>query len=246
VNDLWYNFQKPYFQDKRARQALLYAIDRASIIKSLYKDTAVITNTVLPNPRWATASGLNAFPYDPDKAKQLLKDAGWDQSRTLELLFYYPDKLTTDALTAMQQYWAAVGVKVTPRLVDSPTLVKLTYQEGNFDFFYGGSAGGPEPDILSPYFLCDNVFPKGSNAGRYCNPELDKLLDAGRVTVGFDERKKIYDQVQKILNDDPVWEVLWQPVRYAVVDKKFANFAWHQFGGDTNFNSRPNTWFVQG
>src|SRR5262249_3621295 len=109
--------KKPYLSAKRVRQALMWAIDIQAIRKNLYGDLVQLTNSVLPSPLWANANLPNAYTYNPDKAKQLLKDANWNPSQELSLIYYYSDQNTANQMVAVQQYWADVGVKMTPKLV---------------------------------------------------------------------------------------------------------------------------------
>ncbi len=86
VSFLALNFDKPYFKDKRVRQAMAYAIDREGIVKEILKGEATVVNSTIIGPDWmGTPEGLNAYKYDPNKAKQLLKDANWNSAQKLAL-----------------------------------------------------------------------------------------------------------------------------------------------------------------
>ncbi len=76
------NLERPYFQDKRVRQAMMYALDREAIIREIFKGEAELINQSIIGPEWMGAlEGLNPYKYDPNKAKQLLTEANWDSNQ---------------------------------------------------------------------------------------------------------------------------------------------------------------------
>ena len=94
-------------QDVRVRQALWYAIDMDAIVDALWNNTVVAANkSLVPEGFWQ-ADGLTEYTYNPDLAKQLLDEAGWDGSYTLKAVYYTGNLL--DTITAIQAYWADVG-----------------------------------------------------------------------------------------------------------------------------------------
>ena len=97
-------------QDVRVRQALWYAIDMDAIVDGLWNNTVIAAHkSLVPEGAWQ-ADGLTEYQYNPDKAKELLAEAGWDGSYTLQAVYYTGNLL--DTITAIQQYWADVGVKM--------------------------------------------------------------------------------------------------------------------------------------
>ena len=75
------NARQPYLQDKRVRQAFDYALDKEAIRKTILAGTGRIATSTIVGPDWAVNPNVKPRPYDPDKAKALLKDAGWDFNR---------------------------------------------------------------------------------------------------------------------------------------------------------------------
>ena len=104
------------FQDKRVRQAIAYAIDREAIIDGLWQGAAEPVYCQFDNPAFVP-DDVNTYPYDPDRARELLAEAGWDSSASgeFEAITYYTDQLSADILVAVQQYLADVGINMTPR-----------------------------------------------------------------------------------------------------------------------------------
>ena len=102
-------------QDVRVRQALWYAIDMDAIVDALWNNTVVAAHkSLVPEGSWQ-ADGLTEYTYNPEKAKELLAEAGWDGSYTIRAVYYTGNLL--DTITVIQQYWNDVGVKMEFQLL---------------------------------------------------------------------------------------------------------------------------------
>lgn len=196
------------WQDKRIRQAMLYAIDRAQIVKQVAKDYGSVVNTFVLGPAWAVEPNLEKYPYDPEKAKRLLKEAGWDSNRVVKFQWIPGvDPYRDQVAPLLQGYLAAVGVKVELNPVQlGPLLENL--EKRTFDLsIQAGSNYFADPEVVSDKAMCAGAFPKGNNIAHYCNKRVDELLTAGRATPDQARRATIYKEVSRILNDEVPW--LW-------------------------------------
>lgn len=200
------NFKDPDFADVRVREAMMYAINRAGIIKSLFKGQTQVRNSLF-TADWATASDLNPYPYDPAKAKELLKAAGYDTSKTHDFVYYYSDTLTQNVITAIQAYLAQVGIKIAPRHV-SPATINQMYMDGSWQLGYVALGQGLDPSTAEPAIQCGSVLSMG-----YCNKEVDSLFTKGMSVSGRAARAPIYQQISTILNKELPGIWLWQQVR---------------------------------
>jgi ABC-type transport system substrate-binding protein len=208
------NLQKEYLQDKRLRQAMLHAIDRAGILKQVYRGEGEIVNSTIIGPEWmGTPEGLNTYPYDQNKAKQFLKDINWDSSRTLQIMTTATAGQDATMLTIVQQQWKAVGLNTAILQVDNAELSKRYLQQTpDYEIFLnGGGVFRADPNVSAKYFLTANFPPAGANGARYANPAVDKLFAQGTATKDLTERKRIYTDLAKILNDELPFVPLWSP-----------------------------------
>ena len=102
------NQRQPYLQDKRVRQAFDYALDKEAIRKTIMAGTGRAATSTIVGPDWAINPSIKPRPYDPDKAKALLKEAGWDFNRKLVYFQYLIPPLGE----AFQGYLSQIGVPV--------------------------------------------------------------------------------------------------------------------------------------
>jgi len=202
------------FKDKRVRQAFELALDRQAI-------NEVVGEGIFPPAQqpFPTASPFfsDKFPVktrDVAKAKALLKAAGFERVK-IELI---AGNNTTEASTTqlMQAMLAEAGFDVSIRPTEFAAMLKES-ASGNFDAMLVGWSGRADPDgNVYNFATCKG----GLNDGRYCNPEVDKLLNATRVELDLTKRKAIYDQVQTILQDElPEIYLYYQPWPFALTSK---------------------------
>jgi len=242
---LWLNKSLPAFQDVRVRQAFMYAIDREGIMETLWEGTAQLINCGYSSAE-LVPDDINPYPYDPDTAKELLDEAGFDYTQEFELVTYYGDALSMDILAVIQQHLADVGIKTTPRPVDVPTFVSEFYTEDpKWTVVYGGSGNGPDPDILRALYHTEAKWPAGSNAHFYSNPEMDAAFDAGRAALTREERVKAYQEVCRIMNEDVANVWLWESLRFGATTGRIANFTYTPAPGGGHYYNAVETWYVK-
>ena len=102
--------------DVRVREAIAYAIDKDTIIATIFDGNAVRADGLLPLGPFHSPN-LDPYTYNPDKARELLKEANWDPNRTLEVVYYYNDQVTADLMTALQAELSDVGIKMNYHLL---------------------------------------------------------------------------------------------------------------------------------
>jgi peptide/nickel transport system substrate-binding protein len=198
---LAFNMTDPVFKDVRVRQAMAYAIDRDSIIKYLWRNQAQPAANLLPPNNWAYNGSVKKYPYDPERAKQLLREAGQER-----LKFTY--RLNNDNGTAsqtaaiFQQQLREIGVTMEIQGNEFATFF-ADIIKGNFQAYSLRWLGANnDPDIFNYVFHSKSVPPNGANRGHYSNPRVDELIEFARREGDIEKRKAAYFEVQQIVADE--------------------------------------------
>ena len=226
---LQFNHNLEWLQDPRVRQAMVYAIDRQTIIDTIKKGTGALANTMFP-AEWTHPADLEPYAYDPAKAQQLLAEAGWDSSRQIDFLYYYADQVNKDTITAIQAFLAQVGVNIVPRLLN-PAEIQAVYGDGSFEMGYFANGQGLDPSLGALVQRCGTQLALG-----YCNERVDELFDLGLSMAEREERAPYYQEIAKILNTEMPRGYLWYEVRPLAFNNRAVGPAEH-------FSQMPNLIF---
>ena len=185
--------------DARVRQALNYAVDRRTIIDTLLGGTA----TPLGQPFVPGGFGYNpnneAYPYDPDKARELLAEAGYGDDLTIKLTAQ--NIVLSDVLTALVDYFADVGVTAELEVIE-PGLGNQRLLAGDYDPLFM-SYWYPAETFFHFLIRCEGLI------STYCNQDLEPLLAEEKVTLDIDERNQIIWQITDVLRDEAPALWLW-------------------------------------
>lgn len=198
------NVTRPPFDNKLVRQAMNYGLDVQSIIDEVLGGEAVrMTGAVPPFSQFYDDS-LQPYPYDPDKAKQLLEEAGVGTNFQFVLDAQEPDRAVAEII--VQQY-RQLGLDASVRIWEWPVLQEATLK-GERQMLLGswGNSFRHPVDLINPTLMTGGR----GNYSQYSNPELDELLERGAV-ASKEEAAEIYKRVQQILYEDAPWVFLWVP-----------------------------------
>ena len=209
------NLTHPILGQLKVRQALALAIDRDAIIRHLLKDTGEAASGLLAPNNWAFDASVRHWPHDPLKAKRLLDEAGYaDPDGDGPLPRFRLSFKTTNIdlrrriAEALKEQLRKVGIELAIRSYEWGTFFS-DVKKGNFHLYSLAWVGVMDPDIQYQIFHSASVPPNGDNRGRYSNPEVDRLLEQGRLSADETERKRIYGQAQKLLAADLPYVPLW-------------------------------------
>ena len=233
------NVSKPYLADARVRQAIAYAIDRAGIVDAIISYGGEQTDNLTPSAKWRNEN-VTKYPFDPEKAKSLLAEAGWDPGQKLVVSLYYQDQAHADSIATVQQNLTDVGINAEVLQLDGSAVQDYYYNNAEFDVMLAGFGVSPDMDEFSRCFMSDAFWPAGQNAMKYVNPKVDELFLAGRQTVDEAARKTAYDEVQVILSDDLPWIPFYNLKLVAGMNTRIQN-------GDAIVNvwNRPYQWNIE-
>jgi glutathione transport system substrate-binding protein len=216
------NTQMKPLDDVRVRQALNYATDRAALVRSLLFGYATPANSPLAPVDLFYDASLPGYPYDPDKAKALLREAGVPDGFSMNVAVQAPQSNIAEALQGM---WANVGVKLDVLRMESGVWVQAAFgdpeqkaKQGLFSALASWSTGFIDPDLqFRPLYGSKNWSPTGPNLGFYKNDTLDALLDRAAATMDPAQRQPMYVQAQKIVVDDAPHVLLYIPKDLAAI-----------------------------
>ncbi len=223
---LTFNFPDPALRDLRVRRAIAYAIDRDEIIRAYLRGTARIASGMLTPENWAYDGEVTTYHYDPERARMLLDDAGFkaDRNGMRKLALVYkcaPEGARMGEI--LQAMLRRVGIEVRIRSNEWATFYD-DMQRGNFDIAAMPWIGIRDPHHYYMVFDSQMTPPRGLNRGRYSNPEMDRLVEAGDATIDEAARKKIYAQVQKLAADDLPYLSLWWQDNVVVMNRTVSAF----------------------
>lgn len=183
--------------DVKVRQAMLYAIDRQQILEELLNGHGEIVDGFLSSASPFYDDSLTPISYDPEKAKALLEEAGWDGSQTIRFYVNSGDSTFVNAASIIAAEWAAVGIKAEIQTVDFATLMSVAGTE-DYDVLavqYTYAPVDPYPDVA---WLLGG---EGSWTG-YSNDTLNDALTKSQLTSDPEETKELFSVVDKKVQED--------------------------------------------
>jgi ABC-type transport system substrate-binding protein len=222
-----YNESKPLFNDKLVRQALAHALDRESIIKSIYFGLAVPVQSPILLRRPEYDSSLQVIPYDLEKAKQLLAQAGWSDSDgdgildkeingtktpfRFKILLNSGNKRRESMAIIFGQALKKIGIDASTSTLDWALFLDRT-RDGQYDAYIGGWASSPIEGDMYQIWHSKSTEHGGSNYVQFKNDRVDQLIEQIRSEFDFEKRKALYKEVQQIIHDE-------QPYNFLVAEK---------------------------
>ncbi|MGR3341851.1 MAG: ABC transporter substrate-binding protein [Paracoccaceae bacterium] len=186
--------------DERVRQAIAYAIDMDTIVETLFEGKAIVADSMIPNGGFK-AAGLEAYSYNPDKARELLAAAGWDDSQVLDVVYYYGDQLTADLMVALQAYLGDVGIQMTYRKLEGDVGGQLNALPDagsdtsavTWDIAYGAKAAL----ALQEYY---NGYQSGKSSYTPGDTERDALIAAINGTADVAQQQEAFKEFERYEN----------------------------------------------
>jgi peptide/nickel transport system substrate-binding protein len=211
----WYvvfNVTKEPFDDARVRQAVAFAIDRQAIVDAVLGGTGVLARNFLPPVVWGYTEDVADYPYDPERARELLTEAGYPDG--FEVEFWVPEsgsgmQQPVAMGTVIQDYLSRVGIRASIQQFEWGTYldrVIVPVESADtvpamFQMSWIGDNG--DPDNFLYILLSGDQFPaSGFNLGYYANPTVDEILREARTTLDHDARVPLYEEAQRLIMDD--------------------------------------------
>lgn len=235
----------PTLADLRVRQALAYALDKQTIINTVYGEAhASVSDDIFPDNHWSHNPDVTVYEYNPEKAKSLLEEAGYTMNtstgyyekdgKTLHLT--YDMSTSTDGrqvAALIQQYWKAIGVEMEVIEQDFATLAYTKLLPGNateettadsFQCYTLGFGVEADPEEYNAY-LSTSKGAGSWNFIHYSNPEVDALFQQQLLETDPEARADCFHQIAKIISDDVPWIPLYNRTTSAGLSSRIKDFA---------------------
>jgi peptide/nickel transport system substrate-binding protein len=248
---LAFNLENPLFKDKRVRTAIASAIDKKAIIDGVYQGYAVPATGPFPPASWACNKSVQPIPFDVERAKKLLKEAGWSDTDgdgildkngkpfEFTIITNQGNKVRESIAQVLQNNLEHIGIKINIRIIEWSVFITKFVDQKQFDALILGWNLSRDPDPY-PMWHSRQTGPGQYNFVSYKNPEIDRLLDLGRRTFDPEQRRPIYNKIHAILADDVPYVFLTNPESLPVVHKKIAGVDLAPAGLGWNFKD----WYI--
>lgn len=233
-----FNTQKEPFNDVKVRQAVNYAVNKEAIIDGLLQGTGELANSPIPPNVWGHNAEVENYPYDPEKAKELLVEAGYENG--FEVDYWVPEsgsgmQQPQVMAAAIQADLAKVGIKLNIQTFEWGTYLDKVFipmEESDMDMHqmsWIGDNGDPD-NFLYILFSGEQWPAKGFNDSYYNNEEVNELLNKARISPDKAERTAMYEKVQEIIMEEAPWLVLDYEKQIVLTSPNVKNFVLHPTG----------------
>ncbi|HOU50609.1 MAG: peptide-binding protein [Smithella sp.] len=243
---LGYNLKNPLFADKRVRQAISYAINKDEIINGVLLKLGKQAHGPYKPGTWAYNDKVKIYNYDPQKARELLREAGWTKVNqegilekngkpfVFEIVTNQGNETRQKCAEIIQRQLKEVGIDVKIRILEWSSFVTDFINKRRFDAVIMGWTIPLDPDAYDVWHS-SKTAPEELNFVSYNNPEVDEMLEKGRSTFDQKERKKYYDRFQEILAEDQPYTFLYVPDALVIINKRFRGIEPAPLGLEHNF-----------
>ncbi|TLS36995.1 ABC transporter substrate-binding protein [Pseudalkalibacillus caeni] len=210
IGYLAFNMEKEPFNDVKVRKAINYAIDRKAIVDAFYSGLGEVAKNPLPPSLWGYNDNVEGYELDIEKAKKLLKEAGYEDGFKTQLwtmsnprpYLPQPQKIAE----ALQSDLSKIGIEVEIVTYEWATYLDKTSQGGHPMALFGWTGVMADPDnFLFPNLDKSNAEVPANNRAFYKSEEVHQLLVKARQTLDQEKRADIYKEVQEILYKDAPW-----------------------------------------
>lgn len=233
-----WNQAREYFKDKRVRLALTMGMNRKSIALNINRGYSKVISGPFYLHGKQNDPSIKPWPYDPEKAKKLLGEAGWVDTNSngirdnkgIEFQFKlsYPSgsPTTEQIIKALKDDLARIGVDLVPDPVEWSIFLDKMHNK-DIDAALSGWAGTIESD---PYQLFHSSQMKGSNYFGINNKEMDVLIEKARKTLEPEKRYELYHQFHQVIHQEQPYTFLFTRQTFAFIDNRFENVKVHALG----------------
>jgi peptide/nickel transport system substrate-binding protein len=234
---VFWNNRNPLFADRRVRRALSLAVNRKSLVDTLFQGHARLSNGPVLSSMWAYNDTLPQLPYDPKLAGELLAQTGWRPARsegtlrrgarsfTFDLLYPAGNTMRQQMALLIQTDLARLGVHVRPLQVEFTSLI-ARLESGDYEAVIWAWTEATKVDLTALWGTPGETEGTDNYLG-YSNPELDRLIAAAREETDVAKAKALFDRAQALIVED-------QPVTFLYEADQLVGMSRHLRGADIN------------
>lgn len=228
---IFLNLDNPIFADKLVRQALMYATDREKLINEVLDGQGLVAHGPVVTFSWAYEPEIPQYAYDPEKAKQLLEQAGWVDSdgdgirEKGDLLCQFAlltneDEMRIAVINELTRQWSQVGVKPIPQTAGVSGVVGDFLAPRNYQaVFYEWRQLPADPDPY-PQWHSTQKTRTGQNFTGYTSEPADLIMEEARQTVNPTKRGALYRDFERIIGEDVPVLPLYHPIYTYAIDER--------------------------
>lgn len=247
-----YNLRNPLLADKRVRQAFGYAVNRQEMLDAFFNGQGTIISGPFAPGSWAYNLDVQPLPFSPQKAQELLREAGYKQGpdgimqkdgKKLALTLMVPIEKESESVKrvvlAFQNYLKNIGVSVKVEFKEWQSWKENVFGERNFDIIFASWVFDDSADISSLFHSAE-IGPWKNNFGSYSNPEVDALIVESKLTLDHEKRRTINRKLHALLSEEAPYTFLWTLTNYSAYHKKLQHVAIHPY----KFFSYADEWYI--
>lgn len=223
VEYIGFNMQKEPLDNKDLRLAISHAIDGQSIITGIYNDIGTLANATMSPNVFGYSDKVEPYPYDLDKAKAYFEESGVDPKTEISIVTS-DRKERIDMAEVIEAQLKSVGMNAKIQVLEYGAYIE-TVNNGEHDIFIGGWGNATGDGDYNQFNLFHtNSFGAPGNHFYYSNPEVDALIEQGRVESDADKRLAIYEEAQLIEMEDAAYVPVRNYEHLAVYTNNVENF----------------------
>ena len=229
---LGYNLSNPKFSDQRVRQALNYAVNKQEIIDMVLLGFGTISTGPFVPQSWAYNQNIKPMAFDPDKARTILREAGWTDTNNdgwlekggqifeFSIVTNQGNEERLKVAQIIQRRLKDIGIRVKIKVVEWSVFLSEVIDRKNFEAILLGWSVPREPDNFDIWHSSKTKEGEFNFIG-YKNDEVDKLLLEGRRIFDQQERQKIYHRIHEIIYDEQPYMFLFTSESLSILHNRF-------------------------
>ena len=247
-----FNNRNPLLADKRVRKAFSYALNREEMLNSFFQGQGTIISGPFAPGSWAYNLDVQPLAYDPQKAQELLTEAGFARgddgimekdgqklSLTLKVPIAKESEAVKRVILAFRNYLSKIGVEINAEFQEWMAWKEDIFRDHDFDIMFASWVFDDSADISSLFHSAE-IGPWKNNFGAFSNPDVDSLIVESKLTLDHEKRRTINRKLHALIADENPYTFLWTITNYAAYNKKLRRVAIHPY----KFFSFADDWFI--